>query len=348
MRCYTSWFQTFAKWCEKRGTPSLPTNVEVVAIYIADQTKALTKPASIVSYMVAIAWAHERAGYVSPTNHQTLSQLLKGAGRAHAKSPNAAPMMRAHPLSADELLVMIEALPTANLTASRVRGEAAQNLLRAEMKSVLLTAWHLGRRLDELTRADLSWVTAAKDRVAFTASSQKRKPGGFSNTMYKTDAAELCPVRALDEWIELSAPYRNGLERLYPEIITDHNGNVTLVDRITVMEGRMRARRPHIALLAPNDRAVAEAALRADALHSSVAQLRRRLVSWMKDAGIEPVRADRRLSGHSSRRGLATELHRVGVGFENVSQHIGWDSLDMARRYSDHHEPNHPLKMLDI
>lgn len=355
IRTYAGFWALFEKWATSMSLPVLPTTTQAVGLYVAKMSKDGRKPGTITAHLAAITWMHTRAGWDSPTTDPWVTRVRAGAKRQHARDPEASPTVRAHPMSISELRRMIEAadqfLDGCRLAApSHPARETLRLLVGAQFRALLLMSWFLGRRASELLEADISTLRREPETGAvwFTTKSQKMRPDGFGNKMEPISDPLICPARALHEWLELSEPHRNGVTRLFATPKVNPDGTVVLVDDITVEEEGWLRRHPLPNHASAADVGIHEAIGRAKGSNMTVKRYWRRLSRWMKVAGIQPQRSDRRLGTHSTRRGLVTELHAAGVDFVNISQHVGWTGIEMVQIYSDHESTESPLKKLDI
>lgn len=343
IRSYSNSWRRFEEWCEVNGLEALPASPLVVVLYVAHLDERGVGKESVVSARASIAWKHAAKGWESPAAHPLVAEVASGATRRRASSGEAKPIIRAHPISVPELREMMSVLPEV-----RFRRRAHEELMRVCLRSQLLAGWHLGRRADELVRADLTWIKAEGEGVEFSTSSQKNKPHGFSNVMMTTADESICPVRALHAWLEASAPYRNGVTRLWCDVRVGEDGEPILLDRLADLIAERRFGVDLKTHLGETSTAEVEAKIRAEATGQIVALFRARMQQWMRKAGIEPLGDDRRLSAHSARRGLTTSARAAGVDLEAIAQHVGWASIEMARLYSDHRSSEHPLQALDL
>ena len=338
---YTRRWNDFFNFTSRYGLEALPADPATVLLYLATFHSNPPSDSLISQVISAINHHHVGAGWNSPTENGLVRNAALGLRRMRASRGR--PTRQAHPISAGDLLVMVEALD--DLSFRRI--EYAE-LGRLRIKAVVLMAWHLGRRLDEIARADLSWIMSTSSGVTFSSSSQKCRPNGFENHMWPTSDPRICPVTALDEWLVASEPYRNGVTRLFPGLSLDENRQLVLVDLIEKGYERSKARgRDDFGARFETD-AEFEAFNRNAGVQTAITELRYRMKLWMAHAGLEPDRADRVLSGHSTRRGLVTELNKAGVSFTAIADHVGFHGLDLIARYSDHTPDEHPLTALRL
>ncbi len=338
---YGTYWRRFTRFAEPKGLPIMPSEPAVVLLFLAMLRKEGCKISTLTVARSAIASRHTAAGWESPTSHPSVQHYFDALKRRQAGIERE---IKAHPLSVDDLLTMLDILPRV-----RFRPLNTAELIRAELKSVLLTTWHLGRRLDEVVRAELDWLErASSGGVSFTSDRQKNIREGFGNLMYRTTDPRLCPVRALDDWLAMAEPYRtDAMTLVYPQV-KNNRGHIVMQDPATEVAQR------HLR----NGRSVGDNRFRSDAdyaayarargVDAAVTAMRARLLRWMKLASIAPVRADRRLSAHGSRRGLVTELRKAGVDIRDVADHVGFTKLEMVEHYSDFKPRSNALRALDL
>lgn len=349
VRAYASAFKKFLLWAGPMGLPVLPTQPEVVLLYLGYLRTLHASPSVVDHARYGIAWMHAQRDLPNPVGHAAVQAAFKGYARWWAGSGQGKAPVRAHPLSVDDVTTMIEVLPSTFPTVRGVPSDVrndARALVRMSMKAELLTGWHLGRRLDELVRATVDWVVDRGDRIDFVSTSQKGKPAGFTNSLFSTDNPNLCGVTALREWLTASNPYRYGNGQLFARVGADADHPLCLYSFKERHLNRLREERHrHTGILTPEE---LEAALEADVHVSEVASHRTRFRAWMEKAGIEASDVDRRLSGHSLRRGLVTELHAAGVDHASISKHVGWSDSRHVETYSDFVSPDHPIARLGL
>ena len=96
-----SW-RGFTTWCEVHGRKSLPASPETIAAWMADLALADRAPATINSYLAAVAVAHRTAGYALDRKKPLLSDTLKSIARANAK-----PQRHARPITGVDLQAVL-------------------------------------------------------------------------------------------------------------------------------------------------------------------------------------------------------------------------------------------------
>lgn len=71
----------FSEWCDYNKFNPLPASAETLCLFLTDQHTGGFAPATLIRRMAAIALAHERAGFDSPTKLPAVKKLMKGIKR---------------------------------------------------------------------------------------------------------------------------------------------------------------------------------------------------------------------------------------------------------------------------
>lgn len=338
---YASGWRGFVTWCESVELQSLPASTGTVLLYIAKRAGEGSSLGTIGSDLAAIRSYHLRAGFTNPADHEVVAEARQGIARRRADEGSVT--IKAHPLSLDEVIAMAECLD-----GLRLRPSALAGLMRIRLKAVLTISWFTGRRLDEMARAEMNWLKDRDGALFLESNRQKNKHGVFSTQIDQIADARICPFCALRAWLDASAPYREGVSRLFATPAHSESGEIILVDRIAEVSREKVAKGWN-----PGDprfptRAEFEAKCRATGLAVATRQLRSSLVRWMQWAGVTPQAPDRALRGHSTRRGLITELRAAGVDARAVADHVGLATLDVVEEYSDAARESNVLGSLNL
>lgn len=82
-RAYRADVKIFAAWCEERGVVAIPATATTIADFLASQAQAGISPSTLNRRIGAIRYAHEAAGYETPTTNKLVSVTLKGIRRSN-------------------------------------------------------------------------------------------------------------------------------------------------------------------------------------------------------------------------------------------------------------------------
>ncbi len=325
---YASGWRGFVTWCDSVELQSLPASTGTVVLYTAKRADEGRSVATIGSDLAAIRSYHLRAGFTNPADHEVVAAARQGIARLRADEGSVT--IKAHPLTLDQVIAMAECLD-----GLRLRPSDLAEFLRIRLKAVLTVAWFTGRRLDEIARAEMDWLKDRDGALVLESNRQKNKLVAFTTQIDQIADTRICPFRALRAWLDASAPYRGGVSRIFATPTHFGSGEIVLIDRIAEASREKMAQGWNSGDPRFPTRAEFEAKCRAAGLAVATRQLRAGLVRWMQLAGVAPQAPDRALRGHSTRRGLITELRAAGVDARAVADHVGLATLDLVEEYSD-------------
>jgi len=185
-RAYASDWRDFEAFCDRHGAASLPADPVTVALYIADMASLRELSTSTVGRrMAAISVAHSEAGHPSPTEHPQVRKLLRGSRRMMGTAPDS---KRA--LLVTELGRMVAAM-----------GDEPADL---RDRALLLVGFVGGLRRSELVAINVGDLKLTDDGYALTirrGKTDQEAKGRIVALPYST-SRDLCPVTALNQWLE--------------------------------------------------------------------------------------------------------------------------------------------------
>ena len=187
LRGYTADWRDFCAWSEGKGLAPLPATAEAIAAYIAECAGRL-KVGSIQRRLNAIAEAHKAAGLESPTHNATVKNTMKGIRR----TKGTAPAQKAAALTAD-IRTMVNA--------------ADDGTIGARDRALVLLGFAGAFRRSELVGLNVEDCAFGKDGLVVTLRRSKTDQDGAGRKVgipYGSNP-ETCPVRTIQEWIELAA-----------------------------------------------------------------------------------------------------------------------------------------------
>jgi site-specific recombinase XerD len=185
-RAYRASLAAFRAWCEAESVDPLPASPETVAAFLAAEADAGLKPATLGQRTAAIRWAHEAAGYESPTKAKLVAAALKGIRRKLGTSPN-----RKAPATVDRLAAMVSHADPGTLKGKRDRALLLFGFASAMRRSELV-----GLELEDVERTERGlFVTLRRSKTDQEGQGHQRAiPFGRN--------PETCPVAALNAWTE--------------------------------------------------------------------------------------------------------------------------------------------------
>lgn len=176
----------------------LPATPRDVCLYIVSRAEQ-HKPSTIALRLSCISTWHQVQGMPDPTKDASVKLTLKGVRKVHPHKPK-----QARPMTHAELRQIVEALDRAHKAAVE-----AQNYVEAMIclrdKALVLVAFWRAFRSDELSSMRAEFVSADKRKgmeIFLPSSKTDKEAKGL--TFFVPAFAELCPVKAYSDWIEVA------------------------------------------------------------------------------------------------------------------------------------------------
>jgi len=275
---YASDWRQFAAWIESHGLDALPADPRMVALWLGHMARALSRrPASIRRMLSTIGTVHKRAGHPNPCEQEVVREAMRGIANTLGVRPK-----RAAPL----LIPHLEALV----------GGMGADLRGVRDRAILLTGWSGALRRSEiagLLAEDLTFLDKGVSVLIRRSKTDQQGEGQHVALFYATRTA-LCPVRALQEWME----------------------------RAGITEG------PVFVRLSGHRK---DPQLIADPLAPEM--IRYIVQTWTKRAGVQPEQLGAVFSAHSLRAGFITEAARSGKAEWMIAKQSRHKSADVLRSY---------------
>lgn len=187
VRAYRADWTDFTTWCSEQQKMALPAASETIALYLTDRA-ATCKVATLQRRVSAISRAHHAAGYPGiSTREEPLHSVWKGIRREHGTAQHGkAPVMT------DDIKAMVATLP--------------DSLLGTRDRALLLLGFATAFRRSELVSLDVADVVLTRDGLVVTLRRSKTDQEGQGRKVGIpfSPRPHLCPVRALQAWLEAS------------------------------------------------------------------------------------------------------------------------------------------------
>lgn len=191
-RAYAADWRTFEAWCIRQRVSALPASPATVAAYVDARAAGGARPSTIVRALTGIATAHRLRGLPVPSAHDCPEVALALAGVKRRLGTE--PAQKAAVLI-DDLRRMSAALPP--------------GLHGIRDRALLVLGFSGAFRRGELVRVRCDEVEISPDRsvlVYRSAQSSKANQEGrlVVRNLEATDDPAICPVRALQAWLDAS------------------------------------------------------------------------------------------------------------------------------------------------
>lgn len=186
LRAYASDWRHFTCWCSRHRLPSLPAQAETVALYLSALANT-HKTATLTRRMSAISQAHQIAGFESPTTFAKVRLVVAGIKRTKGTAQTGKA-----PVLVDDLKRMVARLP--------------EGLIGVRDRALLLLGFCGAFRRSELVGLDRRDVAITREGLVITLRRSKTDQEGEGQKLgipYASNPS-VCPVRALQDWLEVS------------------------------------------------------------------------------------------------------------------------------------------------
>jgi len=215
-RAYEQSWRAFGEWCAERRVSPLPAAPETLVAYITYMNKAGKKPATISRALAAISVTHGLKGHESPRKSQLVQRAWRGVCRTRGLAPT-----RKAPVTDKLLDQVVGTIPTNTLLGLRNR-------------ALILFGFAAALRRSELVAVKVEHLTLEEKGCRLWIPRSKTDQSGHGAEVYvpRWDDA-LCPVKALEEWLEYarirSGPVFRAVGRW------EHVGEEPLDDRMVAL-----------------------------------------------------------------------------------------------------------------
>lgn len=183
---YANEWKQFERWAATRERATLPASAETIRDYVAD-LGTRRRPAGIAVAISAISWEHRQAGLMSQHRNPIVLAQFEAVRRRRKVRPN-----QKSPLVVDLLRKIVAVLPD---TPEGKRDRA-----------ILLVCFAGAFRRSELVSLDVPDFTIEDRgmRILLRESKTDQTGEGMVKTLLRADDPALCPVAALQGWLEVS------------------------------------------------------------------------------------------------------------------------------------------------
>jgi integrase len=192
LKTYGSQWPVFTRWCLANGRQPLPASVETVAAYFEHMYAERRTLATLTVAISAIRYRHAQARVDDPIKSSDIDDMLGGMRRAMGEEGLTERHVKPV-ISIDDLLALSRACGDTPM------GKRDRALILCAFAGWLRRGEPLKFRAERIEwRDDVAIV-----RLGVTKTDQTGTAGEFC-TLPKLDIAELCPYRALREWLDLA------------------------------------------------------------------------------------------------------------------------------------------------
>lgn len=184
---YAKQWRMFTGWCQEHGLCELPAAPQTLALYLSARADQGRKVNTLAQALAAISQAHLVAGHKSPRVSPLVRETWKGIRRRLGVA-----VEQKLPVSARELRAMVETLP--------------RGMVGHRDRALLTLGFAGGFRRVELVAlqvSELNFVREGVECLVRRSKTDQEGAGLLKVIAYGSDPLT-CPVRALQDWLELA------------------------------------------------------------------------------------------------------------------------------------------------
>ena len=191
IRAYKSDFKDFGLFCVKNGLKSLPSEPNVVSLYLTHLSSNDVKISTLKRRLVSIGVIHKLKGFYLDTKHPSIIENIMGIKRRKGSIQKGK-----KPILINELKLIIKAIDQEN----------NKDIKKLRDKSIILIGFSGGFRRNEIVSLDFNDLDFVSEGLKITL--RKSKTDQFGEGSIKAlpyfNNSEYCPVSILKKWIKIS------------------------------------------------------------------------------------------------------------------------------------------------
>ena len=191
LRAYKSDFKDFSIFCIKHGLQSLPSNPNTVSIYLTSLSKSEAKMSTLRRRLVSIGVVHKLKGHYLDTKHPIIIENLLGIKRIKGSIQRGK-----KPLLINHLTKLVEV----------INNDIYPEIKKHRDKAIILIGFSGGFRRSEITSLDFEDIEFVEEGLKILVRRSKTDQfgeGHLKGIPYFVNSP-LCPVKSLNEWINIS------------------------------------------------------------------------------------------------------------------------------------------------
>ena len=191
LRAYKSDFRDFSLFCIKHRLQSMPTNPNIVSLYLTNLSESEAKISTLRRRLVSIGVVHKLKGHYLDTKHPIIIENLLGIKRTKGSFQRGK-----KPILINHLQKIIEV----------INNDTSPEIKKLRDKSLILIGFSGGFRRSEITSLDyedLEFVEEGLKILVRRSKTDQFGEGHLKGIPYFT-SSQLCPVKSLKEWINVS------------------------------------------------------------------------------------------------------------------------------------------------
>ena len=191
VRAYKSDFNDFGVFCAQNGFKSLPSEPNIVSLYLTHLSTKDAKISTLKRRLVSIGVIHKLKGHYLDTKHPLIIENIMGIKRRKGSIQKAK-----KPILINSLKLIINAIDEQN----------NQEIKKFRDRSIILIGFSGGFRRNEIVSLDYDDLDFVPEGVKINIKRSKTDQfgEGFTKALPYFDSSQYCPVISLKKWLDIS------------------------------------------------------------------------------------------------------------------------------------------------
>ena len=191
VRAYKSDFNDFGVFCAQNGFKSLPTEPNIVSLYLTHLSTKEAKMSTLKRRLVSIGVIHKLKGHYLDTKHPAIIENIMGIKRRKGSIQKAK-----KPILINSLKLIIDAIDQKN----------KQEIKKFRDRSIILIGFSGGFRRNEIVSLDYDDLDFVPEglKINIKRSKTDQFGEGFTKALPYFDSSQYCPVISLKNWLDIS------------------------------------------------------------------------------------------------------------------------------------------------
>jgi len=202
VRAYKSDFTDFSLFCAQNGFKSLPSEPNVVSLYLTHLSTKDAKMSTLKRRLVSIGVIHKLKGHYLDTKHPSIIENIMGIKRRKGSMQNAK-----KPILINHLKEIINTIDDQN----------NDEIKKIRDRSIILLGFSGGFRRNELVSLNYEDLDFVSEGLKITL--RRSKTDQFGEGLVKGlpyfDSSQYCPVISMKNWIKISKINRGSIFRRF-------------------------------------------------------------------------------------------------------------------------------------
>ena len=191
VRAYKSDFNDFGIFCAQNGFKSLPSEPNIVSLYLTNLSVKNAKMSTLKRRLVSIGLIHKLKGYYLDTKHPSIIENIMGIKRRKGSIQKGK-----KPLLISYLKEIINIIDQQN----------KEKIKKLRDRSIILIGFSGGFRRNEIVSLDCDDLDFVPEglKINIKRSKTDQFGEGFTKALPYFDNSQYCPVVSLKNWLEIS------------------------------------------------------------------------------------------------------------------------------------------------